>query len=88
MGRYPGMPSLLDTIARDATQYFILIFFVQLLALLFMFIAPVGDARSVWGVVNRVVLIVCISSGEGPALAGSVSFLFSSTSKWPSNGRY
>lgn len=44
MGRYPGMPSLLDTIARDATQYFVLIFFVQLLALLFMFLAPVGDA--------------------------------------------
>ena len=41
--RLPGMPSILDIIVRDSTQYFMLIFFVQLLAQLFIFFAPVGD---------------------------------------------
>ena len=43
MRRYPGVPSLLDTIMRDATQYFMLIFFVQLVAELLLFVAPVCD---------------------------------------------
>ena len=41
--RYPGMPSILDTVVGDSTQYFVLIFFIQLLSLLFIFFAPVGD---------------------------------------------
>ncbi|KAF9646677.1 hypothetical protein BDM02DRAFT_3188645 [Thelephora ganbajun] len=40
--RYPGIPTLLDTILRDATVYFILIFFVQFLSELFMFVTPEG----------------------------------------------
>ena len=45
--RYPGMPSILDIIVRDSTQYFVLIFFSQLVAQLFVFFAPVGDTRYV-----------------------------------------
>ena len=45
--RYPGMPSILDIIVRDSTQYFVLIFFSQLVAQLFVFFAPVGDIRYV-----------------------------------------
>lgn len=41
--RYPGFPSLLDAILRDATVYFVLIFASQLLFQLFLFLAPVGD---------------------------------------------
>ena len=41
--RYPGMPSILDTIVRDSTQYFIFIFFSQVSSLLFIFFTPVGD---------------------------------------------
>ena len=47
--RYPGMPSILDVIVRDSTQYFMLIFFFQVLAQLFLFFAPVGDTRYVRG---------------------------------------
>ena len=49
MIRYPGIPSILDIVVRDSTQYFILIFFVQLLAQLFLFLAPVGDTCYVRG---------------------------------------
>lgn len=40
---YPGIPSLLNTILRDATYYFILMFACQLCLLLFLFFAPVSD---------------------------------------------
>ena len=40
--RYPGVPSILDTVVRDSTLYFILIFLIQLFFLLFIFFAPVG----------------------------------------------
>jgi len=40
---YPGIPSLLGTIIRDATLYFIVIFGCQVLVVLFSFVAPVGD---------------------------------------------
>jgi hypothetical protein len=41
--RYPGIPSLLDTILRDATSYFIVIFACQVCLLFFLILAPVGD---------------------------------------------
>ncbi|KAF9644339.1 hypothetical protein BDM02DRAFT_3122078, partial [Thelephora ganbajun] len=37
---YPAIPSILDTILRDATQYFLFIFFVQFLSQLFLFVTP------------------------------------------------
>ena len=39
------MPSLLDTILRDATQYFMFIFSAHLLSLIFLFVTPVGGTR-------------------------------------------
>jgi hypothetical protein len=42
MNNFPGMPSILDTLVRDATQYFILIFSFHFLATLFLFVTPVG----------------------------------------------
>ena len=45
MRGHPAVPSLLDTIVRGATRYFVLIFFVQFLAQLFLFFAPVGDTH-------------------------------------------
>ena len=41
--RHPDMPSVLDSILRDATIYFMVIFASQFLFLLFRFFAPVGD---------------------------------------------
>ena len=43
MNRYLGVPSILDTILRDATVYFMLMFAIQLSFQLFLFFAPVGD---------------------------------------------
>ena len=40
---YPARPSILDTILRDATQYFVLIFSAHFLSTLLLFVAPVGD---------------------------------------------
>ncbi|KAF9648019.1 hypothetical protein BDM02DRAFT_3187465 [Thelephora ganbajun] len=40
MTRYPGIPTLLDTILRDATLYFILISTGQVLFEMFLFFAP------------------------------------------------
>jgi len=40
---HPGIPSLLETIRRDATLYFIVIFGCQVLVELFSLFAPVGD---------------------------------------------
>ena len=42
VARYPGMPTILDTILRDATHYFVLMFIVQLVSVLFDLFAPVG----------------------------------------------
>ncbi|KAF9783339.1 hypothetical protein BJ322DRAFT_1022033 [Thelephora terrestris] len=39
--RYPGIPSLVTTILRDATMYFFAMFACQLLLLFFLFLAPV-----------------------------------------------
>ena len=43
MAGYPGMPTILDAVVRDATHYFVLIFIVQLVAVLFDLLAPVGS---------------------------------------------
>ena len=59
MRRYPGMPSLLDRISRDATKYFVLIFFVQFLAQLFLFFAPVGDTHYVRERLTRLCSSTC-----------------------------
>ena len=42
--RYPGMPTVVDNIVQESTRYFVFIFLVQLVAQLFVFFAPVGDA--------------------------------------------
>ena len=42
MNEYEGIPSILKTILRDGTQYFILIFSAHVLSMLFLFFAPVG----------------------------------------------
>jgi len=41
-GRHPGIPSLLDAIWRDATQYFLLIALCELTSDLFIIFAPVS----------------------------------------------
>lgn len=63
-GRYPGIPSILDHILRDATHYFLLIFTAQLAALLFLYIAPVGGTLYFLGllVTHRVCMSRWISS--------------------------
>jgi hypothetical protein len=40
--RHPGISTLLQTILRDATIYFLLMFACQLVLLFFLFLAPVG----------------------------------------------
>jgi hypothetical protein len=41
--RFPGIPSILDTILRGATIYFVVIFTSQLVLLLSTIFAPVSD---------------------------------------------
>lgn len=43
--RYPGIPSILDAILRDATAYFIIIFSCQIISDMFVIFAPV---RGFW----------------------------------------
>lgn len=40
------MPSILDTMVRDATGYFALIFSIHFVSVLFVFVAPVGVATT------------------------------------------
>ena len=47
--RYRGIPSLWKVILRDATLYFMTLMFVQLLSVIFLFGAPVGDTWCVRG---------------------------------------
>lgn len=42
MNGYPGIPSILDALVKDATLYFMLIFSVHFVSLLFLFVTPVG----------------------------------------------
>jgi len=61
--RFPGIPSLLDIILRDATRYFMLIFLYQFLPQVALFTTEVGGMRCVARVVDRVVLTVWIYAG-------------------------
>jgi len=47
--RFPGIPSILDAILRDATLYFLLIFAFQLILLFFLLFASVGDPDCIRG---------------------------------------
>jgi len=58
--RYPGMPSILDIVVRDSTRYFMLIFFTQLLAQLFVLFAPHG-IQLLPGAANTVIIPVMAS---------------------------
>jgi len=64
MNRYPGVPSLLDTILRDATGYFLLMFFFQFSYQLLFITNRVGVTRYTIRVIDRVVLTVgvCLDS--------------------------
>jgi len=64
MNRYPGVPSLLDTILRDATGYFLFMFFFQFSYQLLFIANRVGVTRYTIRVIDRVVLIlgVCLDS--------------------------
>jgi len=42
VNRHPSVPSLLDTILRDATGYFLLMFFSQVLSQVFLLVNMVG----------------------------------------------
>jgi hypothetical protein len=52
VGRFPGIPNLLDAILRGATIYFVIIFTCQLCLMLFLVFAPVSDACCVRGKVT------------------------------------
>ena len=41
--RHPGISSILDTVLREATLYFLLMFASQFLFVMFLFFAPVSD---------------------------------------------
>ncbi|KAF9642340.1 hypothetical protein BDM02DRAFT_3124642 [Thelephora ganbajun] len=57
---YPAIPGILDTILRDATQYFLLIFFVQFLSQLFFFVTP--EAIQLFPGVANVMLVPVMAS--------------------------
>ncbi|KAF9648024.1 hypothetical protein BDM02DRAFT_3129359 [Thelephora ganbajun] len=58
--RHPGIPSILDTILRDATLYFILIFAGQVLFEMFLFFAPEG-VQLMPGVATMVFIPIMVS---------------------------
>ena len=76
MGRYPGVPSILDKVLRDATINFILMFICQLLAEAFTLATAVGDIRYLRG---RLIVLcsfcVCVCSERISGLSWGVSFL-------------
>ena len=47
--RFPGVPSILDAILRDATVYFLLVATAQLLLFFSTLFAPVGDLYHIEG---------------------------------------
>jgi hypothetical protein len=42
---HPGIPSLLESILRDATINFVIVFVLHLVFLMFLTLAPVSDTR-------------------------------------------
>ena len=74
MGRYLGVPSILDKVLRDATTYFILMFICQLLSEVFTLASAVGDTRYVGGWL----IVLCslrVCSGYISGLSWGVGFL-------------
>lgn len=57
---YPGVPSLLNIIQRDATLYFILIFACQFCLLLFLFLTP-ASIRLMPGVAATILIPIMVS---------------------------
>jgi hypothetical protein len=56
--RYPGIPSILDNIFRDATISFVIVFIYHLVQQFFLIFADsVGDVRYVW----RWLILLCSS---------------------------
>lgn len=80
--RYPGIPSILDTILRDATFYFIFMFVCQLVLEFFLLLAPVGDARYCPAPV-----VLTLTPGGDSAHARSVSFPMSTADRSQSGFR-
>ncbi|KAF9652176.1 hypothetical protein BDM02DRAFT_3109597, partial [Thelephora ganbajun] len=60
VNRYPGIPSILDTILRDATVYFILMFFSQFLYQVLYFVAP-EVVQPLPGIANTILVPVMAS---------------------------
>ncbi|KAF9791193.1 hypothetical protein BJ322DRAFT_1040349 [Thelephora terrestris] len=60
MNAFPGMPSILDTLVRDATQYFILIFSFHFLATLFLFVTP-ANIQLFPGMANSILVPIMAS---------------------------
>ena len=72
--RYPGIPSILDTILQDATLYFVFMFACQVNLEMFLIFAPVGDIWYVRGWLIQL-LIICVCSGKNSTAARDVSSL-------------
>ena len=75
MNRYPGVPSLLDTILRHSTGYFLSMFCFQFLYQLLFITNRVRGTRYAIRVVKRVVLIVGVCSEYISPVSRAVSFL-------------
>ncbi|KAF9648022.1 hypothetical protein BDM02DRAFT_2449903 [Thelephora ganbajun] len=58
--RYPGIPTILDTIRRDATLYFILMFAGQVLYEMFLFFAP-EEIQLMPGMAAMVIIPIMVS---------------------------
>ena len=71
MSRHPKIPSILDTILRDSTEYFILVFSAQFSSLIFLFAVPVRDRPKT--IIGCVLLTECACSGELPTHPRNVS---------------
>ena len=67
--RLPGIPSILDVIARDATIYFLLIAVAQLVLFLFLFFAPVSDPYYTRGRLSLLYssFVTCSDANSAPA---------------------
>ena len=70
--KYPGIPTILRVIVRDATLYFLVMLVNQLVLWMFLFFAPVCDPQHFLG---RVVLTTCGCSGAAATRTWDVSSL-------------
>ena len=53
MRRYPGIPSILDTVLRNATGYFVLMFSCQLVYEVLTFSTRVSGIPYIWGCAHQ-----------------------------------